>query len=405
MTLETRPEFDISLQVKEETESLHEDQGSTSMHGPTRPANFESRSLKLRISNVIPEMWTGNLITGIGGTPVTVTLVDSRTNEEVKSGPEASGKVEIVVIGAEADSVTRHDLEKILVPPHMEGSKSRCVSKLCLNLIEGSAVLPMVSFLHNKTWRKKSNIRLQARFVEHFSGIEVEEAQTEPFVLKDRRNEVYKKHPVPSKHNARSNKVGKSSSLIFDASKQAKNLEITTKHAQKSPAKLKQMNKSRINRKRGNLVKISKSARSEFAKYLVISESTNWENVITINDNQSSTHLHNKSEFLNGSDLIIDESSLFDTNMLSAGQNPNPEFLPESLRTRYNEIYHGFESLCTSNQYQPGPSSVLVHSKVSQVNRFCKRWRMLFCVVTFTIGSLMKKCAKGSHVHKKRKLS
>nr|XP_043636886.1 calmodulin-binding protein 60 A-like isoform X3 [Erigeron canadensis] len=389
------------------------------MHGP---ANFESRSLKLRISNVIPEMWTGNLITGIGGTPVTVTLVDSRTNEEVKSGPEASGKVEIVVIGAEADSVTRHDLEKILVPPHMEGSKSRCVSKLCLNLIEGSAVLPMVSFLHNKTWRKKSNIRLQARFVEHFSGIEVEEAQTEPFVLKDRRNEVYKKHPVPSKHNARSNKVGKSSSLIFDASKQAKNLEITTKHAQKSPAKLKycysssDKNTKVIFNVSGEVLGLYLESRffstnmlsdtqKEFAKYLVISESTNWENVITINDNQSSTHLHNKSEFLNGSDLIIDESSLFDTNMLSAGQNPNPEFLPESLRTRYNEIYHGFESLCTSNQYQPGPSSVLVHSKVSQVNRFCKRWRMLFCVVTFTIGSLMKKCAKGSHVHKKRKLS
>lgn len=164
--------------------------------GPNSEDKSESRSLELRFSNsIIPTLFTGDHIQAIGGVPLEVTLVESRTKEAVKSGPEASGKVEILVLEAEVDGVTGEDVKNnsILVR-HMEGSRSSRVDNLCLNLIQGAAILPMVSFVRNDKWMKNSKLRLGAKFVNNSNGVRVKEAKSGSFLLKDRRTKGEKRY-------------------------------------------------------------------------------------------------------------------------------------------------------------------------------------------------------------------
>ncbi|KAI7728037.1 hypothetical protein M8C21_007384 [Ambrosia artemisiifolia] len=186
-----RSKFDtwVRVLVKEEIESSH-NQVINVM------PSCVPRNLELRISNIMSTLFTGDHIKDIGGMHVRVTLIDSCTNEEVKSGPEASGKVEIVVIDAEVED-GRNEFECKLVC-HMERKKSVHVNNLPLKLLKGTAVFPTVSFTHNRTWMRISKIRLLARFVDNFDGVHVKDALTEPFLLSDRRNEANKKHPIPS---------------------------------------------------------------------------------------------------------------------------------------------------------------------------------------------------------------
>ncbi|KAI3737294.1 hypothetical protein L2E82_27291 [Cichorium intybus] len=59
-----------------------------------------------------------------------------------------------------------------------------------------------------------------------------------------------------------------------------------------------------------------------------------------------------KNVFLDGLDLDIDETCLL-SNMVSDKQCPNIESRAKSLRRKYDEIYHEFESLCISNRPEP----------------------------------------------------
>ena len=112
---------------------------------------------------------------------------------------------------------------------------------------------------------------------------------------------------------------------------------------------------------------------------------------------------YDKNIYRVGLDLHINELSLFG-NMLSDGKNPNPHLLPESLRKQYNEIHSGFESFCTSNERDPEHVFGLVGTRTAEKKRFCRRWRMLVWVVTFT-RSLPKRSLDDIRSHKKPRLS
>ncbi|XP_076895639.1 calmodulin-binding protein 60 A-like [Bidens hawaiensis] len=179
----------IRILVKEESEGKNQ---------ATHRSNNSvlRRNLELRISTNISSLWTGDHIECIGGMPVTVTLVDSQTNEEVNTGPEAFGKVEIVVIKAEAED-GRNEFECKLVS-HNGGKKNVYVTKFPLRLLEGTVDLPKIWFMRERASMNMSNLRLQARFVDNFDGVHVKDAHTEPFLIKDIRDKDNRKHPIPS---------------------------------------------------------------------------------------------------------------------------------------------------------------------------------------------------------------
>ncbi|KAI3807056.1 hypothetical protein L1987_22976 [Smallanthus sonchifolius] len=408
-----RSEFDkwIRILVKEEIELSHKNQAVTITR---RSKNFVSRNLELRISKIICPLCTGDHIKGIGGMPVTVTLIDSHTKEEVKSGPEASGKVEIVVIEAEVED-GRIEFESKLVC-HLEGKKSVHVNSLPLKLLKGTAVFPTVSFARTKRWMKVSKIRLQARFVDNFDGVHVKESQTEPFLLKDRRTEAYNKHPIPSLHDDvwRLYNIDRKGTLaeslinadinnvedfivrlflhpqcikeIFDGAKHAKSLKATVEHARKCPAILKYH--SSFDQKTEVVFNVSgevlglyqgdsflsgdtlSETQKEVTKKLVISAFKNWEDATPMNEDQFVAHC----------------THLLNQNMLHDGHDPDPQFLPEFSSAYFDEIYRGFEGLCTIRLER-------------EKNGYYKRWRKLFCVVTFS------RSFDDFHAHKKRRFS
>ncbi|KAI3763116.1 hypothetical protein L1987_53566 [Smallanthus sonchifolius] len=395
--LHMRSEFDkwIRILVKEEIELSHKNQAITIAR---RSKDLVSRNLELRISNIISPLRTGDHITGIGGMPVTVILIDSHTKEEVKSGPEASGKVEIAVIEAEVED-RRIEFESKLVC-HLEGKKSVHVNSLPLKLLKGTAVFPTVSFARIKRWTKVSKIRLQARFVDNFDGVHVKESQTEPFLLKDRRTEVIylfvfllgniKGTLAESLINADIKTVEdfivrqflhpQCIKEIFDGAKHAKNLKATVQHARKCPAILKYH--SSFDQKTEVVFNVSGevlglyqgdsflSGDQEVTKKLVISAFKNWEDVTPMNEDQFIAHC----------------THLLNNNMLHDGQDPDPQFVPEFSSAYFDEIYRGFEGLCTI--------------RLERVkNGYYKRWRKLFCVVTFT------RSFDDFHAHKKRRFS
>ncbi|KAK1427605.1 hypothetical protein QVD17_16295 [Tagetes erecta] len=408
----------LTAYVKEEIELSPKNQAKTITQ---RSNNFVPKNLELRISNIISPLWTGDDIKCIDGMPVIVTLIDSCTKEEVKSGPEASAKVEIVVIEAEVeDGINEFECKLVC---YMEGKKSSHVNKLPLKLLKGTVVFPRVSFVRSKKWMKISNLRLQARFVDSFDGVHVKDALTEPFQLKDLRIKENQKHDDPSLDDDvwRLCKINKKKTLakdliyaefttapsrelrsltaankyemltsiakIFDGAKHGKSLKATVEHARKCPAILKYSGS--CHQKAEVIFNVSgevlglyqgdsflsgdalSQTQKDFAKKLVISAFQNWRDVILANKDQLTAH----------SLLLLNK------NMLHDEKDPDPQLLPGFLRARYIEIYRGFEGPCTSIRLEP------------EKNGSFRKWRKLFFVVTFT------RSFDDCHARKKRRFS
>lgn len=163
----------------------------------------ELRSLQLQFSKAIClPVFTGTLILGEGSTTMEVTLIDARTKEIVFDGLESSAKVEIVVLegdfnGDGGDNWTLEEFTNNIVKER-ERKKSLLSGDVVTTLKNGKSSLGDVSFTDNSSWTRSRTFRLGARLVDNFSDIRVREAISEPFVVRDHRGELYKKHHPPS---------------------------------------------------------------------------------------------------------------------------------------------------------------------------------------------------------------
>ncbi|KAF2282893.1 hypothetical protein GH714_043313 [Hevea brasiliensis] len=151
--------------VKEEVElALKKHLASFKRNSGDEKDSSESRSLKLQFSNNLSlPVFTGARIEGEEYSAIKVALIDILTGKIVNSGPEASAKVEIVVLE------------------------------------------------DNSSWTRSRRFRLGARVVDNFDGTNVRETKTESFIVRDHRGELYKKHHPPSLFDEvwRLEKIGK----------------------------------------------------------------------------------------------------------------------------------------------------------------------------------------------------
>ncbi|XP_057479413.1 calmodulin-binding protein 60 B-like isoform X2 [Actinidia eriantha] len=176
----------------------------------------ESRSLKLQfIDKLSLLVLTGTDIKSEDNTSIRIALYDGFTGQVVNSGPEASAKVEIVVIendfiGSEGEDWSREEFDSKIVRD-MEGRKSPLIGDVYLNLEKGIGVTRTIRFRHTKCWMTRQKFRLGARMVEGSHGVRVREAKTEPFIVGDRRGNLYGKHYPPSLSDEvwRLDKIGK----------------------------------------------------------------------------------------------------------------------------------------------------------------------------------------------------
>ncbi|XP_060204795.1 calmodulin-binding protein 60 A-like isoform X2 [Lycium barbarum] len=189
----------------------------------------ELRSLKLKFLDVIsPPVFTGTRIEGEESS-LKVALVDALTGQVVSSGPESCSKVEIVVLegdfdGDDADNWTAEEFKNNIVRER-EGKKPLLTGDAFLFLKDGIGWVSDISFTDNSSWTRSRKFRLGARLVDSFEGINVREAKTESFIVRDHRGELYKKHHPPSLSDEvwRLEKIGKDGAFHRRLSKERVN--------------------------------------------------------------------------------------------------------------------------------------------------------------------------------------
>ncbi|KAI8018404.1 Calmodulin-binding protein 60 A [Camellia lanceoleosa] len=190
--------------VKEEFESMQERiLTSMNQNSGNKIHCSEPRSLQLRFLNKLsPLLLTGSQVKGENCSSVRIDLVDVITKQVVKFGPEASAKVEIVVLRVDPDKDEEHEWTReefnLKIVKETKENESILTRNAFLNLKEGIGSLDEISFAHRARWMKKHEFRLGARIVNKFDRTRVREAKSEPFFLEDCRNKLYKKHYPPS---------------------------------------------------------------------------------------------------------------------------------------------------------------------------------------------------------------
>ncbi|XP_047329882.1 calmodulin-binding protein 60 A-like [Impatiens glandulifera] len=196
----TEAEHLMSGMVDEEVELAMANQlhlGSRKCDLGNKTANLESRSLHLEFSvKLHSPALTGRQLRGEGSTSLQVVLVNSHTGQIVRSGPESSAQVEIVLLSPDfsVSNWTAEDFNDKIVRGN--GGKRLLTGDVQINLKDGVGILSNVSFTHTKCWRSKCEFRLGARVLKPTAN-RVREAKTEPFGVEDRRGQLYGKHYPP----------------------------------------------------------------------------------------------------------------------------------------------------------------------------------------------------------------
>ncbi|XP_051136533.1 calmodulin-binding protein 60 A-like isoform X2 [Andrographis paniculata] len=193
------------------------------------PSN--STNLKLRFLNAISlPVFTGTHIEAEGCTSIEVALVDMVSEEVTSNGPGSSAKVEIVVLegdfdGNENSDWTSEEFGNNIVRERA-GKKPLLTGDAVVTLKDGTGCFGEVLFTDNSSWTRSRKFRLGARVSDDINGIRVREAISEPFVVRDHRGELYKKHHPPALSDEvwRLEKIGKDGAFH----KRLRNESITT---------------------------------------------------------------------------------------------------------------------------------------------------------------------------------
>ncbi|XP_059290884.1 calmodulin-binding protein 60 A-like isoform X2 [Lycium ferocissimum] len=161
------------------------------------------RSLKLKfLTKVSVPVLTGVEIKGEGGNAIQVALIDDNTGEIVECGPEASAKVEIVVLKGEfgGDNEGNWTAEEFCsnVVQEREGKKSPLAETVNVRLYKGIGSIDKIRFTHSSRYMRKGMFSLGARIADTFNSIRVKEARTESFTVKDGRQLYKEKRDPPS---------------------------------------------------------------------------------------------------------------------------------------------------------------------------------------------------------------
>ncbi|KAG2244302.1 hypothetical protein Bca52824_093858 [Brassica carinata] len=189
----------------------------SSVSSPKRIGGPDSRNLQLRFRTRLSlPLFTGGRVEGEQGATIHVVLIDANTGRHVTLGPEASLKLEVVVLEGDfnkddGEDWTQEEFESHVVKER-DGKRPLLTGDLCVVLKEGLGTLGELVFTDNSSWIRSRKFRLALRVASGCcDGIRVREAKTEAFSVKDQRGELYKKHYPPALNDEvwRLEKIGK----------------------------------------------------------------------------------------------------------------------------------------------------------------------------------------------------
>lgn len=163
-----------------------------------------SKRYKLQFQGNLPQtLFTGNRVEAENKQPLRIVLTDAVNNQLITSGPLSSMKVELLVLDGDfnADERLEHTEKEFSesIVFEREGKRPLLSGEVVIVLEKGVASVRDISFTDNSSWIRSRKFRLGAR-MSRASSIEdrVQEAVSNPFLVKDHRGEVYKKHHPPA---------------------------------------------------------------------------------------------------------------------------------------------------------------------------------------------------------------
>ncbi|XVF34246.1 hypothetical protein REPUB_Repub18cG0043200 [Reevesia pubescens] len=210
--------------VSEEVERALAKLGPPRLNGRSSPKRIEGpdgRSLQLHFrSRLSLPLFTGGKVEGEQGAAIHIVLVDSNTGHVVTNGPEASIKLDVVVLEGDFNNEDGEDWTQEEFESHVvierEGKRPLLTGDLQVTLKEGVGTLGDLTFTDNSSWIRSRKFRLGLKVASGYCEvIRVREAKTEAFTVKDHRGELYKKHYPPALNDDvwRLEKIGKDGSF------------------------------------------------------------------------------------------------------------------------------------------------------------------------------------------------
>ncbi|CAM6018359.1 unnamed protein product [Sphagnum balticum] len=184
---------------------------------PKRIQGPDQRNLRLQFRNKLAlPLFTGSKVDGEQGSGIHVALLDADTGQIVSRGPEASMKLDIVVLEGDfaaddEENWTREEFDNALVRER-DGKRPLLAGELSVMLKDGVATLSELTFTDNSSWIRSRKFRIGVKVSDSvFEGLQIREAVTEAFTVKDHRGELYKKHYPPALNDEvwRLDKIGK----------------------------------------------------------------------------------------------------------------------------------------------------------------------------------------------------
>ncbi|GMI84205.1 hypothetical protein like AT5G57580 [Hibiscus trionum] len=210
--------------VSEEVERALAKLGPPRLDGRSSPKRLEGPDggrLQLHFrSRLSLPIFTGGKVEGEQGAAIHIVLVNSNTGHVVTTGPEASVKLDVVVLEGDFNNEGDEDwtLEEFEshVVKEREGKRPLLTGDLQVTLKEGVGTLGDLIFTDNSSWIRSRKFRLGLKVASGYcEGIRVREAKTEAITVKDHRGELYKKHYPPALNDEvwRLEKIGKDGSF------------------------------------------------------------------------------------------------------------------------------------------------------------------------------------------------
>lgn len=139
-------------------------------------------------------LFTGGKVEGEQGAAIHIVLFDANTGHVVTSGPEASVKLDVVVLEGDFNNEDDEDWTQEEFESHVvkerEGKRPLLTGDLQVTLKEGVGTLGELTFTDNSSWIRSRKFRLGLKVASGYDeGIRIREAKTEAFTVKDHRGE------------------------------------------------------------------------------------------------------------------------------------------------------------------------------------------------------------------------
>ncbi|CAD5175368.1 unnamed protein product [Musa acuminata subsp. malaccensis] len=210
--------------VSEEVERALARLGPARIGGRSSPKRIEGpdgRNLQLHFRTRLSlPLFTGGRVEGEQGAAIHVVLFDANSGHVVSSGPEASAKLDVLVLegdfnNEDDENWTEEEFESHVVKER-EGKRPLLTGDLQISLKDGVGTLGELTFTDNSSWIRSRKFRLGLKIASGYcEGVRIREAKTEAFTVKDHRGELYKKHYPPALKDEvwRLEKIGKDGSF------------------------------------------------------------------------------------------------------------------------------------------------------------------------------------------------